>query len=80
MAAVKGYESCTCQSRISQRWSIGDGSGGPVNGVCHDQQYSEGIVLLEEKNVSNSPIDWQDMWVKDFLHIALACKYASNYM
>ena len=30
--------------------------------------------------VSNSPIDWQDMWVKDFIRIALACKCASNYM
>ena len=25
-----------------------------------------GILLLEEKTVSNSPIDWQDIWVKDF--------------
>ena len=30
-----------------------------------------GIVLLEEKTVS---IDWQDMWVKDFINISLACK------
>ena len=28
---------------------------------------------------SNSPIDWQGMWVKDFIHIALAYKCAPNY-
>ena len=32
-----------------------------------------GIVLLEEKNVSNILIDWHDMCVKAFTHIALAC-------
>ena len=32
-----------------------------------------GIVLLEEIIVSNSPIDWQDLGVKDFIHIALVC-------
>ena len=32
-----------------------------------------GIVLLEEKIVS-SQLDWQDMWVKDFIHIGLVCK------
>ena len=57
-------------------------------GVWHDQLANSslpycryaGIVLLEEKLVSNSPIDWQDMFVKDFIHIALACKRALNYM
>ena len=39
-----------------------------------------GIVLLEKNIVSNSPIDLQDMWVKDLIHIALVCKCAGNYM
>ena len=39
-----------------------------------------GIVSLEEKIVSNSPIDWQDMWAKDFIDIVLACKCDLNYM
>ena len=33
-----------------------------------------GIVLLGEEIVSNSLINLQDMWVKDFILIALACK------
>ena len=33
-----------------------------------------GIVLLEEKFVSNGLIDLQDMWVTDYIHIALASK------
>ena len=32
-----------------------------------------GIVLLEEKLVSNSVINLQDKWVKEFIYIALAC-------
>ena len=36
---------------------------------CH---YYGGIVLLEEKIVSNSPLDLQDMWMKDFIHTVLA--------
>ena len=31
-------------------------------------------VLLEERNVSNSLINLQDMWVKDVIYIALVCK------
>ena len=31
--------------------------------------------LLEEKIVSNSRRDWQDMLVKDFIHIALSSKF-----
>ena len=38
------------------------------------------IVLLEEKIVSNSLIDWQDMRVKDFIHMALAFKCAPKYI
>ena len=57
-------------------------------GVWHDQLTNSslpycrygGIVLLEKKIVSNSQIDWQGMFVKDFNHIALACKRAPNYM
>ena len=29
--------------------------------------------ILEENIVSNSLINLQDMWVKDFIYIALAC-------
>ena len=43
-------------------------------------RYSGGIFLLVEIHVSNSPIDWQGMWVKDFIHIELAYKCAQNYM
>ena len=32
------------------------------------------IVLLEERNVSNSLLNLQDMWVKDFIYTALVCK------
>ena len=35
--------------------------------------------MLEETIVSNSPRDRQDMRVKDFIHIALACKCVQNY-
>ena len=89
VVAGKGYKSCTSRYRISQRWSIGDGcrSRRPVKGVWHDQLSNSslpycrygGIVLLEEKIVS-SPIGWQYMWMKAFIHIALACKCAPNYM
>ena len=43
-------------------------------------RYWSGIFVLEENIVSNSLIDWQDMRVKDFIHIALAYKWASSYM
>ena len=51
-------------------------------GVRHDQSANSflpycryaGIVLLEEKIVSKSLINLQNMWVKDFIYIALACK------
>ena len=59
-----------------------------MKGVWHDQLANSylpycrywGNVLLEDNIVSNSPIDWQDMWAKDFIHIALVCKCAPNYM
>ena len=53
-------------------------------GVWHDQlslsncRYA-GIVFLEKKIVSNRLINWQDMWMKTFIHIALACKWPTNY-
>ena len=82
-------QSCIRWPRISQGRSIEDGSEPwrPVNGVWHDQlancslpycRYG-GNVLLEEKIVSNSLIDLQDMRAKDFIRIALACKWFSNY-
>ena len=33
-----------------------------------------GIVLLEERNGSNSLINLQNMWVQDFIYIVLVCK------
>ena len=49
-------------------------------GVWHDQLSNSSlpycryvaIVLREEKIVSNSLTDWQDTWVKAFIHIACA--------
>ena len=41
-----------------------------------------GMLILsywKRKNVSNSQIVLQDMWVKDFIHIALVCKQGLNY-
>ena len=37
------------------------------------------VVLTKKKVVSNSPRDWQDLRKKDFVHTALANKYAPNY-
>ena len=42
-------------------------------------EWGSGIVLLEKKIVSNSPRDWLDLVVKDFIHVELACKCAPNY-
>ena len=39
---------------------------------CYIAVVRSGIGLQEEKIVSNSPRDRQGMWVKDFIHIALA--------
>ena len=47
---------------------------------CHIAGMGLGIVFLEEKIVSNSLIDRQDMRVKDFIHMALAYKCAPKYM
>ena len=41
---------------------------------CHIAGRYAGIVLLEEKIVSNSLINLQEMWVKEFIYIMLACK------
>ena len=82
--------SCVHRPRISQGWPIGDGSGPgrPVKGVWHDQlansslpycRYAS-IVSLEEKIVFNSLMNLQDMYVKDFIYIALACKWPPNYL
>ena len=82
--SLKWIRSCIRRPRISQGWPIGDGlrPGRPVKGYdkaslqtvpCH----IAGMLALscwKKKNVSNSLINFQDMWVKDFMHIALACK------
>ena len=75
---------CICQPRRSHGWLVRDrlGPEKPVKGVWHDQRTNSslpycryaGIVLLKERNVSNSLIILQDMWVKDFIYIALVCK------
>ena len=55
----------------------------PVKGTWHDQiansSWYAAIVLLEEKIVSNILIDLQEMWVKDFIHISLACEWPCYY-
>ena len=64
---------------VDQRW-IGTWAAG--QGVWHGKLANSslpycryaGIVLLEEKIVSNGLIDWHNMCVKAFIHIALACK------
>ena len=45
---------------------------------CHIADMVLDIVLLEEKIVSNSRKDRQDIPVKDFIHIALGGKCALN--
>ena len=75
--------SCTHQSRLSQ-WSIRDGLGPRrlVNVYGRASLHTvpctiAGILALscwKRKIVSNSLIDWQDMFVKAFIYIALACK------
>ena len=68
-------------AKLSQGWSIGDGSGPgrPVKGYdmtslqtvpCHIAGMLA-FVLLEEKMVSNSLIDLQNLLVKALIHIAL---------
>ena len=44
-----------------------------------DYRYGVGVILLEEKIISNSPSDEQDMQVNDFIQVALACMCAPNY-
>ena len=47
---------------------------------CHiTGMVGSGTVLLEENIVPNSPRDNQDMVVKDFIYLALACNCAPNY-
>ena len=83
----EGIRTCTRHSRIYHGCLIGDGPGKPVKGVWHCQLANHalpycrynGIVLLKEKIVSNSLTDLQDMWVKDFIPIALACKWPQTY-
>ena len=41
---------------------------------CYIAGMGLGIVLLEEKIISKSLRDRQDIWVKKIIHIALACK------
>ena len=78
--SLEGIQSCIRLPRKSQGWLIRDGPGPrrPVKEVGHDQLANSslpycryaGIVLLEEKIVSSSLINLQDMWVKDFIYIA----------
>ena len=56
-------------------WEAGQGvwHGQLANSTLPYCRYA-GIVLLEEKMVSNILIDWHGTCVKAFIHIALACK------
>ena len=85
----KRIRSCTRWPIISQGWPIEDasGPGTAVKGVWFDQLANSslpycryaGIVLLKEKIVSNSLIDLEDMWLRDFIHRSVACKWPPNY-
>ena len=77
-----GYKSHTRRPRISQRCLIGDRSGdmdcqgsidmtGLKTVTCHIAGMGLVIVLLEDEIVSNSLINREDMWVKDFIHMVL---------
>ena len=67
MAAGKGYKSCTHLSQISHGGRLEMDRDPEDHSRGYDQLCKqfiakyEGIVLLEEKKVSSSPIDWQDM-------------------
>ena len=50
-----------------------------ANNFLSNCRYGAGHCLVMETIVSNSPRDQQDMRLKDFIHIALACKCAPNY-
>ena len=89
MAAGKGYDhvSANLEYPKSGQSEMDRDPEGQLRGEWHDQLANSslpfcrdtGIVLLEEKIVSNSLINLQDMWVKYFIYIALACKWPPNY-
>ena len=60
-------------------WDLEGWSRGMTWPACKQSlailQVYAGIVLLEEKIVSNILKDWQDMCVKASIHIRLACKW-----
>ena len=78
MAAGKGYNHVP--AGLEYLTGGGSGSRRPVKMVWHDQLANSSlpcckygsIDLLEKKIVSNSLIELQDIWVKDFINIALA--------
>ena len=47
---------------------------------CHIAGMGLDIVLLEDKIVSNSLIERQDMRLRDFIHMVLVCRCAPKYM
>ena len=66
-----------CQSEID--WDLkGQSRGYDMASLQTVPCHIAGIVLLEERDVSNSLI-LQDMWVKDFIYIALVCKWPLYY-
>ena len=69
VAAGKGYDNVPA----SLEYPMGGQSEIDLNRSLPYCRYAD-IVLLKEKIVSNSLLDLQDMWVKDFIHISLACK------
>ena len=63
-----------------------DWKGIRIRKVRHKQfatsslQYCKYAALIYwKKNTCNSPIDWQDVWVKDFICAALACVFRITY-
>ena len=84
MAAGKGYDHVSTgleYLRVGRsemdRDPEGQSSGYDMTSAANSSlpycRYAE-IVLLKENIVSNSLINLQDMWVKDVIYIALACK------
>ena len=83
VAAGKGYDHVPTSPdyprsvRSEIDWDMGGWSRGMTRPACKQfLAYSRyaGIVLLEEKIVSNILIYWYNMCVKAIINIALACK------
>ena len=71
---------------VSNIPEVVDWRGVRIRKVRHDQfansslQFCKYAALISwKKYFQQSPIDWQDVWVKDFIHTALACVFRITY-